>query len=124
IDDLIVTRFVREMWGRPEARETMVDAHLDHYWIRRDRLDRAELLERLEALSCFQGPPKHDEFRVLFELVAGLHHGQDVNLYGRYVKNVVPFFMDVDYLELLFSSPYSMLHKRNTSRNPLKRLNI
>lgn len=54
------------------------------------------------------------EMYVLCEISAGLHHGQNITQYGEYFNNILIPYLDIDYLELLFSSQYSFLYRRRS----------
>jgi hypothetical protein len=43
--------------------------------------------------------------------VAAVHHSQDIRIYESYVPNVVPVFLQKDYLNVLFASEYNFLKK-------------
>ena len=63
---------------------------------------------------------KMQAFYGIFEI--GIpHHSQDVHLSAGYWDYPYPVFLDIDFLEMLFRSRYSFLHKDNSSRNLLKR---
>ena len=54
-------------------------------------------------------------------MVGPVHHSQDINLYSNYIRNVIPIFLDIDYLEFLFSSGYNFMLKKGAMgrfRNP------
>jgi hypothetical protein len=68
---------------------------------------------------------KNLEFNALFEISASLHHSQNDLLYSKLIPNIITPFIDIDYLELLFSSRYNFLAKNknvphflNRMRNP------
>ena len=65
---------------------------------------------------------KEREFCYLFYHCASIHHSQDPNIFMSYCKYVVNPFMDDDFLEILFSSKYSMLKKNTSSINQFKRV--
>jgi hypothetical protein len=124
LNDLIVTEFVRRSWEGGVSRSRLMDGIFERYYLRSELVDRARVGAILDRLPLFGDDPKRNEFHAMYDLVAAIHHAQDIGLYAGYVRYVVPIFMDVDYLELLFSTPYSMLHKQNMSASQLDRLNI
>jgi hypothetical protein len=124
LNDLIVTEYVRRSWEGTTPRRQLAQEIFQRYFLRSGPLQHRRLDAMLEALPFFGDDPKRNEFHAMFDLAAAMHHSQDIGLYNRYVSYVVPLFMDIDYLELLFSTRYSMLHRRNTSSNQLDRLDI
>ena len=81
------------------------------------------VLALLDEQFCFSREEKIErEFFYIFNVVGSLHDYQDINIFAKHVPVVVNIYMDVDFLELLFSSQYSMMHKDNSSKNQLKRM--
>ena len=64
---------------------------------------------------------KERELSYLFYHYACIHHSQDPNIFMSYCKYVVNPFMDDDFIEILFSSKYSMLNKNISSKYQFKR---
>jgi hypothetical protein len=54
------------------------------------------------------------ELYYIYYVIGCTHDWQDSYIFDRHIKYVVNPFMDIDFLEALFSSKYSMLHKDNT----------
>ena len=123
-DDLITTEFVRRRWSEHHDPRLLARSRLDSYFIRFERGMVDDVLDQLASASYFSGRKKEDEFHLLYDMTAPLHHGPDVLLYEGYSRIVLPIYLDIEYLELLFRSPYSLLFKDNTSRNQFKRINI
>jgi len=76
--------------------------------------------KNLKYLKCKD--KKEREFYYLFYHYASIHHSQDPNLFMSYCKYVVNPFMDDDFLDILFSSKYSMLKIKNNLKNQFKRV--
>ncbi len=53
-----------------------------------------------------------------------LHHAQDMELMLDKMHFMVPFFLDIDLLHLIFSSCYNMLQVNNETKNIIKRQNL
>ena len=123
-DDLIVTDFVRRIYAKNAEFDRLIKEKSTDYFLRSDKINQEKVSSILKQQRYFQRESKKNEFFILFDLVAGLHDIQDISLYSCYIKYVVPLFMDIDYLNVLFSSKYSMLNKEKTSKNPLKKLRV
>ncbi|MBN2285927.1 MAG: hypothetical protein JXI43_05725, partial [Tissierellales bacterium] len=79
-------------------------------------------LDQIYTILCEQpfihNKGKFGNFHVEYYLDAAVHHTQDMNLYLKNLKYLVCPFMDVDYLEVLFSSPYHMpLNEGDAKKN-------
>ncbi len=119
-DNLIFTDFLKEMWKTGGI--TDLSTRLEESFLRIDRQLTDQIFERiLHMRSMVPGlSEKMRAFQGIFEI--GIpHHSQDVYLSAAYWDYPYPVFLDIEFLELLFMSRYSFLHKDNSSRNLLKR---
>lgn len=121
-DSLIVTDYVKRIHEGEDL--SILDSYLEKYFIKNSNIDKSKLLQNIKNLKYLSGEYKSDEFFVLYELVASLHDYQDLSIYQNYLPYVISIFLDIDYLEMLFSSNYSLFDKDNLTGNQLKRLNI
>ena len=123
-DDLIVTKFYRLWMQKKDNIDNLIKETLIENFIDIKKIDLDEIKSILLKQDYFGDSYKKNEFHILFHLTASIHDVQDIEIYSNYVKFPVPIFMDIDYLNLLFSTKYNMMHKNNTSKNPLNRLDI
>ena len=121
-DNLIITNFVIK-WAKSKSQQPIIE-ELEKKFIDPSKVDIDAIDQELNKLPYFSNNSKHNEFYLLFHLNASNHLAQDINYYIDNGIEVILPYMDIDYLEILFSSQFSMLHKDNTSKNQLKRLNI
>lgn len=89
-----------------------------------DAINIDKLVEILSNISWLTRN-KNLEFNALFEIAASQHHSQNDIIYSKFIPNIITPFIDIDYLELLFSSKYNFLSKNkniphflNKLRNP------
>ncbi len=123
-DDLITTPFVRRYYENDEDVESLVKEYLPLYFYRIDDVDVSEVINIINDLPYIKNSYKNNQFFLLYELVASLHDTQDITLYYSSYKNVITPFLDIDYLEMLFSSDYHLLRKEGTSHKIKDRLVI
>jgi hypothetical protein len=119
-DDLIFTDFLKELWATGDS--SSLSARLNSNFLRSDRLLADQIGERFSEMRSLGAglSEKMRAFNGIFEI--GIpHHSQDVSLSAGYWDYPYPVFLDIEFLELLFRSQYSFLHKDNNSRNLLKR---
>lgn len=122
-NDYITAKLVRLWEFTGEDLQDLLAQLLKERYFRAAKLDLDYIFSKLAAQPYFSRTGKiRREFSYIFSVVGAQHDAQDTNIFNAYVKYVVNIFMDIDFLELLFSSPYSMKHKDNSSRNQLKRL--
>lgn len=124
-DNLIVTNLIRQ-WSldKKANNKDVLLKSLRNRFIITESLDIEYIIEFLNKISYLKTKGKKREFLLIFRLLIANHLYQDLNLYDTFHSNLITPFMDLDYLRFLFSTQYSMLHKKNDSRNQLRRLNI
>ncbi len=120
-DDLIFTGFLKKLWNGSPA-ETLIRERLKEYFIPADQQLIADVCGRMEEMACtdMSLPLKIREFHALFEIGVP-HHSQDITLSSLFWDYPVPAFLDADFLDLLFRSRYSFLHRDANTVNPVKR---
>jgi hypothetical protein len=123
-DNLIVSKFAQNWKSDGIKNRSFLLKSLHDKYIKTDELDLDYIENALDGLPYFSKDPKTREFYFLFMLTISNHLNQDINLYDKFHNIIVTPYADIDYLELLFSSQFSMLNQDNTSKNQLKRLKI
>jgi hypothetical protein len=86
---------------------------LHHYFHKTENIDYDHLLSIVMNLSWMKRGRERNKFFFLYDLIAKIHHAQDIRIYRTYVPDVVPVFLQQGYLERLFGSSYSFLSKPN-----------
>ena len=122
-NDYITAKLVRlwEFDGRGE--DEIVTHLLRQRHFRVEKLDIDRILDILSRQNFFiENKRIIRQFHYVNSIIGALHDFQDITIFAEYIPYVVNIFMDIDFLEFLFQSKYSMMHKRNDS-NQLRRLN-
>lgn len=86
---------------------------LDDYFIKITQVDLEQLKDGVHGLPWMRNDKQANKFYFLYDLVAKIHHAQDIRLYKSYVSVVEPVFLSNEYLRSLFRSPYNMLKKND-----------
>ena len=86
---------------------------LKGYFLNTDLLNYDLLLSQINKLTWMRNDSKVNELYFLYDLIGKIHHYQDIRLYKLFVPNVVPVYLQKQYLEKLFSSNHHFLKKRN-----------
>ena len=123
-DNLIVTDFVKDWKPDNENNRELLKGYLRNRFINTELIDFDYVESFLNNLPYLKAKGKEREFLLIFQLLIGNHLYQDLSLYNTFHNRVITPFLDVDYLEYLFTTQYSMIYKNNSSKNPFKRLNI
>lgn len=115
-DDYITPRILRLLNsndGKVDSREIIL-SELKRCYINPEELDVERLVELVEEIPYIKNPDlKIREFLSLFYLVGSIHDMQDTSVFGSKIKYVVNPFMDIDFLELLYSSGFSFMSENN-----------
>ena len=123
-DDLIFTKFVTDSWsnGTPFSN---IENLCKNCFIRTENIHFDSIRQKLSGLKTFDHSlnSKMREFHGLFE-IGVLHHSQDLRLAMHFFDFVIPFFLDIDFLEALFSSRFSFFYCDNKTKNLLKRYRL
>lgn len=93
---------------------------LSDHFIKQKNIDYERLINKVQASSWMKHDKETNKFYFLYDLVAKIHHAQDIRLYQSYVPNVVPVYLQNKYLETLFSSPFNFLSRGNNLLARLK----
>lgn len=122
-DDLIFTDFVKTSWETGQI--TGIQGKLAARYLKNDSALNDRIEERIAMMKSMDGAisARMKAFHGIFEI--GIpHHSQDIYLSSGYWEYPYPFFLDTEFLELLFRSRYSFLRKDNKTRNPLRRYDL
>lgn len=120
-DDLIFTDFLKNLWNGSPLNE-LVEQRLKDYFIKSDSQLVIAVKDRISELACtyMDQPRKMREFHAIFEI--GIpHHTQDISLSSLFWDYPCPLYLDIEFLELLFTSRYSFLFMDASTVNPFRR---
>ena len=123
-DDLITSEFMRRKWVGNENDEDLIPDIFNKKFIESDKIIKEKSQLFVQSLPYFSNDAHLNHFLFSYMLKGEVHHIQDVNLFSHYVPYSIPIYLDLDYLELLFSSKFNFIFKNNDSRNPLTRINF
>lgn len=121
-DDYIVPSIVYENWLNVGLTKEMLKAYFTKNYLKYNEDIAYSTLQFLNEEPYFKGSVVERKFNTLVYITAHLHDAQDINLYSTVMDYVFTPFLDIDYLELLFSSEYSFIRKELFGNPYLKRL--
>ena len=121
-DDLITSEFVRRKWKKEGHIDDLVSKILRKKFIRINKIEQEELVHKVSEMPFWSKDHNLNHFLFSYYVKGEIHHIQDMNLSNDYFDYNIPFFLDIDYLKLLFSSKYSFLEKDMETDNPFKRI--
>lgn len=121
-DNYIIPSLVFNNWQKSMLSKNNIVALLDSKRIRAENVDIDDLLRYLAAEPFMNGDVVWRKFHSLSHITAHLHDAQDVNLYREYMDEVYTPFLDIDYLELIFSSRYTFNNKEEVKNKYLRRI--
>lgn len=122
-DDYIVPAIVYENWQNQNFTIYQLRAYLHKKFIKPEAVDDDGLLPLVQSKPYMTGSISERKHNALIYITAHLHDAQDVNLYRSVMQNVFTPFLDIDYLELIFSSEFTFDNKENIENKYLKRVN-
>jgi len=121
-DNLIFTNFIRDFWIDGYSQFNKIPALLQDRFIKTENLDIGLVKEQLGSLKTFDESlgKKGMQFHSLFE-IGVLHHSQDIQIAQHFLDYPLPFFLDFEFVNALFSSQFSFLHRNVETKNLVKR---
>lgn len=121
-DNLIFTNFIKNFWLNGSSQFNKIPELLKDGFIKTENLDVGLVKEQLSLLKTFDENlgKKGMQFHSLFE-IGVLHHSQDIQIAQHFLDYPLPFFLDFEFVNALFSSQYSFLHRNVETKNLIKR---
>lgn len=110
-DDYIVPSIVTQNWNTLKLENDIIQKWLDKKKIKESAISKEILINFLNLEPYFQGNIIKRKIASLTHITAHLHDAQDIILYQYPMKYVFTPFLDIDYLEMLFSSSFSFNNK-------------
>lgn len=121
-DDYIVPSIVYDNWARDKIDEKILINYLAHKKINSDIINKESIISFLNQEPYFQGDIINRKHNSLCYITAHLHDAQDVNLYNTVMNESFTPFLDIDYLEIVFSSGFTFNNKETIKNKYLKRI--
>ena len=122
-NDYIVSKFFRKYFSKSEDYKKNIKQILDENFIKYDDELLNNIYKIVKEITIFkQENFKEKEFLIAFDIIGSIHDTQDIEIFRKYSDHVICPFMDIDFLEILFNSKFSMLHNNRDSKNLFKQL--
>ncbi|MCC7429248.1 hypothetical protein IT568_00255 [bacterium] len=123
LNDYILTELIRRWWAEKEDKKEIISDILSRHFVRTESVNLDALYDYFSKQKYLGNDTHTNQLYAVFEIVARLHDPQDMYLFYHHLNYVVPSFLDIEYLNLIFESKYNLLHKNFTnSNNPLRRV--
>lgn len=122
-DDYIIPSLVYDNWGNNYFSIIELQKRLKQKRLQCKGVDVNAIYEFICKQPYMQGAVLTRKHNALSDITAHMHDAQDVNLYNTVMDTVYTPFLDIDYLELLFSSYFTFDKKELTGNKLLKRIN-
>lgn len=88
---------------------------LTNYFVREDNIDYLKYEHKINNLPWMRNKDKEiNKLFFIYDLVGKIHHSQDLRIYNHYVPNVVPVYLQNEYLVKVFSSNFNFLSKNKS----------
>lgn len=123
-DDLIFTDFLTKNWENNISFKCIPNI-LENHFVKSECIDKVEIENQLSELNSLNPSlnKSQKQFHGLFE-IGILHHSQDLQLSRLFFNYPIPFFLDIDFLNYLFQTRYSLFFRDNKTKNLLKRYKL
>lgn len=114
-NDYIVPALVYDNWNVEFRRSEKLDNYFRLKSLNDDTEIKDQVFNLLKDEPYLNGSIEERKLNALSFITAHLHDAQDLNVFNSVLKDVFTPFLDIDYLEIIFSSPYTFNNK-NISR--------
>lgn len=121
-DDYIIPSVVYKNWRLDHLTPSDVRHYLTLKRVKAGDEILADITDQINNEPFMKGDLISRKINALSYITAHLHDAQDINLYRSVMKEVFTPFLDIDYLETIFSSRYSFSIKELEGNKYLKRL--
>lgn len=118
LDDYIISSFVRKWYFEDFHKDATIKSFLEDNFVKSDCIMLPGLREYLSNIEYNDGVKKNMEFKFVHNLVGEIHDYQDIFLASKVYKFCITPFIDIDFLNLLFSSKYCLFDNFYASKNP------
>ena len=101
--------------------ETSFKKTLSDYFIKTPNESELKTIqEEISKLPWMTGSRDDRTFYFLYDLVANIHHRQDIEIFKTFVPEVVPVFMTNEFQELLIKTPFHFTRRSRSRISKLK----
>lgn len=122
-NDYIITEFMRRYFYEDIELKMLIEETLSKHYVSFTDILINDLIELIKSLPYMNKENfKNSEFLLSHSFIGSLHDVQDINIFEEYSNYVVAPFMDIDFMECLFQSPFSLFNNDRTSKNPINKL--
>jgi len=121
-DDYIVPAIIYENWQMKNFSNILISGYCQRKGLQTENINIDDVKLYLSDQPFFKGDIISRKNYSLSHLTASLHDAQDINLYRSVMDEVYSPFLDVDYLETLFSSSFSFDNKERIKNHIIKRI--
>lgn len=123
-DDYIIPSVVYNNWSSILKSDIVLRYFIEKHLNTQNSLVIDSVTSFLEEQPFTSGSIIERKHSSLCDITAHLHDAQDVNLYKTVMNNVITPFLDIDYLELIFSSQHCYTSKEIIKNKYLKKVNF
>ena len=90
----------------------LIQSILKSYFIKESSYSMNQLEKQIKKLNWMQDDKLKNKLYFLYDLVGMNHHKQDIRLYSKFVKRVVPVYLDERFINTLIRSPHHFARKK------------
>lgn len=118
-NDYILTEFLRRYLTEQTPEVTIIKEILEKHFLIYNDTTIDYLQSYLHSFGLKHNTfDKLVEFNLVHNIIGCTHDIQDINLFLEHSKYVIAPFMDIDVMEALFTSPFSMFSNSKHTQNP------
>jgi asparagine synthetase B (glutamine-hydrolysing) len=110
-NDYIVPALVYNNWNAEFVKSENLDQYFKAKYLNNDSEIKEQVFNLIKDEPYLNGGVEERKLNALSFITAHLHDAQDINVFSSVMKDIFTPFLDIDYLEILFSSCYTFNNK-------------
>lgn len=114
-DGIIITDFINQLLEGEAIEIKQLESLLQNKFLLTEKMDLVKVLASFDKLEYHTENKLTNKLNFTFTQLIN-HHGQDINLLSGIVDYPVPFYLDIDLIEFLFSTRYNFIHNLTGTR--------
>ncbi len=108
-DGIIITDFIYQLLEGQPLDIKQLESLLQKKFLLTQKLDLVQIFEFLQKLEYYSENKLSNKLNFTFYQLLN-HHGQDINLLLGIIDYPVPFYLDIDLIEFMFSTRYNFIY--------------
>ncbi len=114
-DGLIITDFIYHLLEGQTVEGKQLESLFQNKFLFIENMDLVKIQESLQKLEYYTEDKLSNKLNFTFKQLIN-HHAQDINLLSGIIDYPVPFYLDIDLIEFMFSTRYNFIYNETGTK--------